>query len=201
MHTLTYEEIDALSNKYSIYMDTWADDYGEPGYSLSEDSNGVLFGNWNNCPSHVAHVLGKQFDLEWLDEWITNTDSCKAYRTSPDSYGWLPYYVVINGEVWGGDECENDPEWFIEEYLLDNPDHVLMRHWNIDLENHRFALCSDEYENGWYPGQNDDPHKILKEAQSEWPECEFAFGDCSKGQFDVAFSLYRRERAINEEKV
>ena len=192
MHTLTFDEVEALSHKYQLYADTWASDYGEPGYTLSENSQGVLFGDWNKCPSHVMHVLEKQFDLEWLDEWTTATDSIKAYRTSPDCYSWLPYYVIIDDEVIGGDECEADPEWYIEEYLLNDSDHVLYSTIDIDLEKHRFVLCEGDYENGWY-GRNDLPSEILKKAQEKWPEHEFAFGDCTKGQFSVNFALYRRE--------
>lgn len=195
MHTLTFDEIEALSRKYSIYMDDWADDYGEPGYSLSPDSHGVLFGDWNKCPSHVAHVLEKQFDLEWLDEWITGRDSAKAYRTNPDSYGWLPYYAILNGEIVGGDEIEDDPWEYVEEYLLNNADHACT--FKIDLTAFGFTRIGDDrqntYETGFHPGQNDDPHKIMADMQAKYPGLDFVFGDLATSQFDAAYSLYVRD--------
>lgn len=193
MHTLTFDEIEALSNKYQIWMNVVAEDYGEPGYSLSPDSNGVLLGNWNNCPSHVTHVLEKQFDLEWLDEWTTDRDNQKAYRTQPDSHAWLPYYVEINGDIISGDECEEDPEWYITEYLLNDSDHVLYHNIEIDLTEHGFTLCDGDYENGWYH-KKDVPSEILTKAEKEWPDCDFAFGDCTSEQFRVNFALYRRPK-------
>ena len=61
-----------------------ADDYAEPGYTLSEGARGVVFGDWNK--PRLANIIARMgFDLAWLDEWTRCEHCYRAFRTQPDS--------------------------------------------------------------------------------------------------------------------
>lgn len=67
----------------------YASAYAESGYDTPK--RGILFANWNRFPRGFDSVLERAgYAVEWSDEWTTCEDCGKAYRTSPDSYGWTP---------------------------------------------------------------------------------------------------------------
>lgn len=50
--------------------------YGEPGYSDSDAPSGILFADWNDCPSWLKEGLERRgFALEWSDEWIISYEN------------------------------------------------------------------------------------------------------------------------------
>lgn len=200
--------IQRILSEGNFYI-TWSPGYAEPGYDAPE--NGVLFANWNaetryNETTHkfetvddtmsriakVAETAG--YETEWYDEWSTCGDCGLAVRTSPDSYSWQPSYVVLN-------ECELlckgcvEPDDIIEEYL-NNPRKAISADLDINLEDHGFELYSDQFENGWHPGQNDQPENIIADlkADGQLDNRDFVFQIDSTGQFDVGFSLWLREK-------
>lgn len=71
----------------------WAEGYAEPGYD--QPKRGVLMANWNKFPRHIGDTLERAgYAIEWSDEWDTCEDCNKAVRTSPDSHGWEPSFVL-----------------------------------------------------------------------------------------------------------
>jgi hypothetical protein len=109
----TWNESYTLESRLSeIENMGYAAEYAERGYS--NPSKGILFANWNYFSNDVFRLLESYgFECEWSDEWSTCSDCGKAFRTSPDSYGWQPSYF------WASDcemvcvDCLN-----VEEYLL-----------------------------------------------------------------------------------
>jgi hypothetical protein len=76
----------------------WANGYAEPGYTDPE--KGIVFANWNYFPRELPDILERGgYEIEWSDEWATCGDCGRAVRTSPNSYGWEAYFVILN-------ECE-----------------------------------------------------------------------------------------------
>ncbi len=53
------------------------------------------------------------------------------------------------------------------------------------------------FENGWHPGQTDDPKKILAEYQAKFPDKEFLFQVPEVGQFDVMFTIWGRDKEVD----
>ena len=124
-----------------------ADDYGEPGYSLSDGLTPmVILGSfWCRCMEFGAdyadgtalHGIDKHFpeewatleeqgvQFEWYDEWVTVHEYVdgqyvtNAYRTASDSYHWKPSAILDD------DSCEwltpntPDEEWV--EWALNDP--------------------------------------------------------------------------------
>ena len=86
----------ALQDKH--YLE-YCSHYGEPGYQDPEKS--ILFANWNPISKPICAYLEEAgYELEWSDEWYIDYNNDKAWRTSPDSYGWVRQIVYTDdGEV------------------------------------------------------------------------------------------------------
>lgn len=159
----------------------------EPGY----DDKPVALANWNNIPEKVYKALEFMgYSCEWGDEWGYCCDCYKAFRTSPDSYGWQQYYAWIGDcDVVCGDCIKNNPEEYLE-MLENNPKKCDTLY--LDLESLGYELMEDDFENGLHPGQNDNPVEILEKYKSKYPNGKFIFRLDGTGQFDIEFSIYKK---------
>jgi hypothetical protein len=146
--------------------------YGEPGYSSNKPF--VLLGNYNPSDFDKPGRFGRTINLleriaecEWSDEWTTCPTCGKLYRTQADCYSWVrSYYEYKDGEI----ECEDciNPEDYIEDLLNDTQRAITL---NINPEDYGFEKFNGAYENGWYPGQNDNPMTIAEQIQDKgWTE-------------------------------
>lgn len=173
--------------------------YGEPGYT--DPVGGILFANWNNVwakgTKHdiaVKYLEQAGFEFEWSDEWFIDYDNDKAYRTSPDSYGWEQQIRFTEcGDVLTPD----DPvEAWIDEmcitfgHFVNNclPSRITQE--EIEAEGYeRFEHPDSHYENGWYDGQSDKPEEIAKKAFAAGAE-KVVFRLDRVGQFDIHYECY-----------
>lgn len=177
-----------IVEKYNI---EWASEYIEPGYST--DKKGILFANWNNVPKKIINKLESEYEIEWEDEWSTCSNCGRAFRTSPNSYHWQGSYYLGEGEIF----CLECLDWqsVLDDYQ-DNPRKALT--WPLydamgedeGLKEYGFISYNGEYENGFYPGQTDDPTEITNKIKSEYPTCHVLFAMTSQGQFDIAFKAF-----------
>jgi hypothetical protein len=191
--------------------------YAEPGYG--DDDTVVVLGNWNpkrwvdrndpndvltdeeSLPSRLGDMLGEidGVETEWLDEWYSCSDCGRAVRTEPNSYSWRPYYAWVHeceivcadclmkdveGSITAGDWINNSSNalTWIDGYGLER--HTDFVKWEPGNE--------QDYENGWHPGQDDDPRKILESILDRHPEAEVVFLIDANGQFDTHFSAWVR---------
>lgn len=168
----------------------FATHYGEPGYQDSE--KGILLANWNNVPSNMQKWLEKNgYELEWCDEWTIDYNNDKAYRTAPDSYSWEPQWVMGEGEYLFPDDgagaiieacCMTDwnqparcvPSWITVDDLLAEG----------------YELFKPGLESGWFPGQDDDPAKIAKEAFVHEDAERVVFRKTENSQFYCRFECW-----------
>lgn len=160
--------------------------YAEPGYR--DPAKGILFNNWNYFPARVTDLLERYgYEIEWSDEWSTCQECGKAVRTSPDSYGWQPSYFIMNDcELFCVDCCP------IEEYLEgieDNPRRALNDH--ISPADYGYIKLEGDFENGFHPGQNDNPTAIYKRLH-EAGHKRLLFNIDGVGQFDIRFSIWKK---------
>ncbi len=177
--------------------------YGESGYS--DPSCGLIAtGNWNeiteydkqtksrkvvsDLPKRIGDLFEKMgIECEWSDEWSTCGDCGKLIRTQADSYCWLPSYKYYDGEI-SCEEClKADPESYLSS-LEDNPDDA-NTFSSIDPVNYDYVKLDEDFESGWYPGQNDSPHKVAKELRDKGVS-RFLFNIDSTGQFDTHWSCF-----------
>lgn len=165
----------------------WSHTYAEPGYDAP--SKGVLFANWNYFPSDIDTLLEHYgYAIEWSDEWSTCSNCNAAFRVSGDSYHWLPAYVEQDSELLCLD-CVDWPDYL--ESIEDCPRKAAMR--EVNPADHGYTLLSEpsQYENGFYPGQNDNPAAILKQLHAEGKR-NILFRISGKGQFDLSFEVWQR---------
>ena len=178
-------------NEYVEYCGT----YGEPGYTDPE--KGILFANWNDIPKRWADRLEREgCELEWSDEWYVDYNYGKAYRTSPDSYGWQSSIMYTeDGDILTPDD--DVAEWIAACELFD-PSHATLsvqalpswiRADDILALGDGWELIATGYENGFYPGQTDDPAAIAR-AMFEDGYNRVLFQLSSVGQFDVHFKVW-----------
>jgi hypothetical protein len=190
---LNIEIIEKLLEKHGSYLDGYAADYSEPGYSKTNDGY-ILFADWNDVPKHIMAWIEKHHNIEWSDEWFYNCTECgNAVRTQPDCWAWTQSFHIFNEcEPVCHDCIESNPDLqkAILDELIDNPKRCNLL---VDLEKFGFTEIECGFESGWHPGQTDDPKKILDAAQKAMPDMQFVFGDIAVGQFDVSFCLYARK--------
>ena len=184
-------DLQKLNSKYpKAYLD-FATGCAEPGY----DNKPVILANWNNVPDKVYTSLEKSGYLcEWSDEWIACDECCKVFRSSPDSYSWGMFGHVFDGYAVCGDCIKDDPDDYLED-LTNNPRRAItcsiLR--VLDLPELGYEQIATDFENGFYPGQNDNPENILKSAREKYGhDHRFIFAIDSQGQFDIGFSLWHK---------
>jgi len=181
-------DLDKLSK---IYPNAYFDMYfgcNEPGY----DDQIMLLANWNHVPNHVFDKLESLgFMCEWSDEWSSCSECGKGIRTSPNSYEWAPAYQLGDGEILCLD-CIDPSEYY--ESLENNPNRAVTTEiaHKYPPEDYGYTLVTDDYVNGFHPGQDDDPKVILKNVLTEFPENRYLFVITFKAQFDMGFALYRK---------
>jgi hypothetical protein len=203
---------------YEIVHDLTTEGYAEPGYR--SDHGIVVLGNWNpkrfprgddapltreeNRGPRLAEALERiGVDIEWYDEWSQCSHCARLFRNEPDSYSWTPSYVFFE------DACEfacTDCalEHFTEELIemhVNNSDKALTIVDDAWMEAQGFERIPEDgssFQNGWYPGQTDDPATILQGILDRSPEAEVVFLIDSTGQFDVRFSAWVRNVDTDE---
>jgi len=172
----------------------WAPGYAN-GYNEAP-KRGILFGNWNEFSHRAVALLEKAgYVLEWEDEWSTCSDCGRAIRTQPDSYSWMPDYLLGDGEILCND-CADWPEYL--RGIENDPRKACMDH--IDPEEYGYVRLSEEgeYENGFHPGQDDNPEKILERLHARGHR-NVLFRVSGVGQFDVSFEAWERPEETDKE--
>jgi hypothetical protein len=160
-------------------------------------------------PERLARSLERVgANIEWSDEWY-RCDGCqRAVRAQSDSYMWKPSFAILNECEPICHDCLRDMgEDALTDYIGDahkcvtwcEPSHVEsfgFVKWEPDDEH--------TYENGWHPGQDDDPQSIYDAILARYdaegkdaPEILFFLDESS--QFYIRFSAYVREEVRADE--
>lgn len=169
----------------------WYQDYAEPGYRMSHGDRGILTADWNYFHRGITTLLERAgFECEWSDEWSSCEDCNKLVRTSGDCYQWQPYYVIQNECELVCLDCVDWPNYL--ESIEDNPAKACMRKCNPAEHGYTLISESAEYENGFHPGQNDDPKKILAKLQEQGKE-HIVFRISESSQFYITFEVWQKQ--------
>jgi hypothetical protein len=186
----------------------WCSEYGEPGYGDVATTVVVLGDYWCGCdrveglhdyathyPRLFARAERAGVELEWFDEWIIDYEADKAWRTSPDSYGWQSSVLFTEyGDILTPD---SDPADIIEYALSGDNRAISSRFLSIDdLAAMGFERWPDDdtsFESGWHPGQTDDPTVIADRIRAEHGEdVEILSYVTDVGQFDIRWITFYR---------
>jgi hypothetical protein len=164
----------------------FAGEYAELGYT--QPKRGILFANWNYFSHEAWDMLQRMgFECEWSDEWTTCEDCGKAVRTTADSYGWQPSYFMPDDCTILCRDCCDIPAYL--ESIEDNPRKAVNDH--ISPADYGYVKLEGNFENGFHPGQNDNPREIYKRVHAAGYK-HLLFCIDSVGQFDIQFSIWTR---------
>jgi hypothetical protein len=170
---------------------TIAEGCSEPGY----DDKPVILTNWNNIPSKVFDSLESQgYSCEWEDEWTTCDECGKAFRTSPNCYGWQRYGIINTEtcEVICGDCLKESPQDYLKSLENDFKNALTTSLASvIDVENYGYKLVENDFQHGFY-GQMDNPEDILKKFLEKNPQGKYLFVMTAQGQFATDFAIYEK---------
>lgn len=172
----------------------WANAYAEPGYDNPRKA--ILFANWNYFPRDISDTLERAgYAIEWSDEWTTCGDCGNAVRTSPDSYGYQPSYVILNDCEIVCHTCLLDNDSTVRDYLesLENHSKRALNLTSLDPGKYGYREVENGFENGLHPGQNDDPKQITAKLRAQGVTSPLLFKIDGTGQFDIEFSVWTRD--------
>lgn len=195
----------------------WYDAYADG----RDAGKGILAANWNHFPRLTAGSYertpeqqtaqdfnwgrGRKFQailerlgyqLEWADTVSRCGDCGGCIQTEPDCYGWTPEFHVFDGDILCQKCILNSPESYLGD-VEDNP-RTAVHNW-INPADHGYTLVKTDLENGFHPGQNDNPTAIFRELRDRGYD-GILFQIDSTGQFDTRFSVYAREIPADQEQ-
>lgn len=181
--------------KSEIENSGFAPHYSEPGYTQPE--RGIIFMNWNKFPRGLDSILERAgYAIEWSDEWSTCDECGGAVRTSPDSHGWERAYTMPDD---CSIICHKCTDWQEEcRACEDNPRKAIGS--AVDPAEYGYVRLSGaaEFENGFHPGQTDDPKAILAKLHTEGKK-HILFRVSGVGQFDMSFETWIRKEEEEED--
>lgn len=175
------------------------------GIDIGEDSEGLTYiicQDWkqhdqveeflNSIEDKLPEMsrMSDYIELVFSDEYTFCSDCNKVIRTSPTSYGWTPDFWIGDGFIQCKECAKNDPDNYIE-YLINNTKaaNTLLTH--EELTKKGFIKLSEEYQNGFHEGMNDNPTEIYNRLKNQYSEIIFNISDV--GQFHTTFEVYVRE--------
>jgi len=208
-NTITMEDVEGLTRDelvqileedHGIITD-YAEEYGEPGY----ENNGktILFGDWNYISHEVFEWLEEEYELEWLDEWIINYNDSKAFRTAPNSWGWMQSFF-LNDDLDPIAIKGNEREYLEVGGFINNCGSIVA---NVDeevMEKLGFVrIDQDDHCSGWYNHcempceftEKNIPQELLSNKK-----IEYVFYSEGKSQFAISWSVWVRadEKILKE---
>lgn len=215
---LYQEAYDAeMEAKFQAALELGADQAGgitlysimcEPGYQSSkavadpEAFKGYLTANWNHIDKELGDWLEESDAYEsgfWSDEWIDCIECGGLVRITGDSYSWRMYGKSTEDGTVCGDCLKKDIPAYLEELEGQSRTGITI---DIDPAQHGYVkVNTSSFENGWHPGQTDDPKAMSKTLMLNGIH-RFLWDISGVGQFDVSFDLYIHEEIKDElEKV
>jgi len=167
----------------------YAPAYAEPGYTDPE--RGILFADWNKFPRDFDRVLQRAgYETEWSDEWSTCEDCGRAFRTSPDSYHYSPYYMIIGECSIVCLDCVDWPSYLAEHE--DDPDWACPR--DVDPGLHGYTLIAGAYDHA----HTETPETVLAQYHARG-ERGILFRHSDVSTVYRRFEVWRNDDAIAED--
>lgn len=199
--------------------------YAERGYGDNESV--IVLGDWN--PRNVPGATGDRWNstdpavtmpvrlarslervgasIEWSDEWYQCGNCYRAVRATGDSYSWRPYFTMVDGEITCADCLRDMGDDALTEHV-NNPHSCVTWCDASHVESLGYVKweAGDEhtYENGWHPGQTDDPQAIYDAIVAQYddgtdkPAPDVVFFLDESSQFYIRFSAYVRDARESE---
>ena len=158
-------------------------------------------GNWNGeLGGRLFKALERiGVECEWYDEYDQCHDCQKLIRVRSDSYHWQPQYLSCDDGRVCLDCIDTSNDDVLDEFgFIDNFDKCIPDVLGNHLEEWGWAPYNGVYENGWHPGQTDDPHVIFDKIKEQNPHMSIVFRLDEVSQFYIRFTAWVKERNEDE---
>lgn len=159
-------------------------------------------GDWNGEMGKRLYKALERIGIEaeWCDE-VDRCDGCqKMVRTNPTHYGWQARYLT---DEQGDRVCFDCLDVSSDEVLsdfgyLDNPHKAIPDVLGNHLESWGWAPFNGVFENGWHPGQTDNPREIFDRIKEKYPNLSVVFRLDEVSQFYIRFTAWTKDRSEDE---
>lgn len=173
------------------------------GKGTQYDSDKVwVIGNWNGeLGGRLFKALERiGVDAEWYDQHDPCSDCQKLMETHPTSYMWQASYIRDNeGQIVCFDCLDLSSDDVLEEFgYINDYNKCIPDKLGEKLSEWGWAPYNGMYENGWHPGQTDDPHVIFDKIKEESPRQSVVFRLDETSQFYIRFTAWVKERETDE---
>lgn len=203
--------LDILESAHRLIKAATGEEYGDYETVMNigkgtqyDDEKVWVTGNWNGeLGGRLFKALDRiGVDAEWYDENDPCDDCGKLMRVKSDSYMWQPQYLRDS-------ECQIvcfDCLDLSDDSVLDDFGYVDDAHKCVPdklgekLDGWGWAPYNGVYENGWHPGQTDDPQVIFDKIKEQSPELSIVFRLDEVSQFFIRFTAWTKDRRDDDER-
>jgi hypothetical protein len=151
--------------------------------------------NLKGFASAVKSFTGKSDNWGFSDEYTTCSNCGNVIRTSPDSYSWQPDFWLSDGEILCSECVENNPDDYLDWQTDHRDSNRVVNERLLDLSEHGFTKVLVGLENGFHPGQADNPTAVRRYLEKQGLSVAFTVDN---GQFDVSFDVWIRSRETDD---
>lgn len=204
--------IDVLESAQRLVKVVTGEEYGDNEIVMNvgigtqyDDKKVWVIGNWNGTMGGRLFKALERIgvDAEWSDQHDPCDDCGKLLETSPNSYSWQPNYLIDEECRYVCFDClDVSDDSVLEEFgYIDNPDKaipdVLARH----LPEWGWEPFNGTFENGWHPGQDDKPEKILARIEAKWfkNKRKVVFRLDETSQFYIRFTAWTKAKETEDD--
>lgn len=161
------------------------DDYAQHG--IDYHGREIIVANWNKVPDKLTwYVEHEDVEIAYDDEVITDDDG--VYHRQDEST-----WIIWNYSCCSIDHFQDDDGVlieYIESELTDNASNALSVRKLVNRLPEIATLISDDHENGFYEGMNDDPNAIMRD-HPDYGRDRLFFAISDSTPFMLRFQLWR----------
>ena len=205
MSIAIHNTLDVLDAAQRLVRAATGEPYGDGelvmdvGKGTERDPDQVwVTGNWNRpMGDRLFDALERiGVDAEWCDMAGRCSDCGKLMETSANCAGWQPGYLTgSEGDRICFDCLDTDTDDVLDEFgYINNPDKVIPDGLGRHLKAWGWEPYNGVFENGWHPGQTDNPREILGAIRAKEPNLSVVFRLDETSMFYIRFTAWTKNR-------
>lgn len=167
-----------------------------------DDKKICVSGNWNDPMGKRLFTALERIgvDCRYYDEVIQCSECYKTFECRPSHCGWQPSYIQDEEGYVCFDCLDTRDDQLLEDYeYIDNPNKAIPDVLAKHLGTWGWAPHNGVFENGWHPGQTDDPTLIFDKIKEKEPNVSVVFRLDEVSQFYIKFTAWTKNRGEENE--
>lgn len=197
--------IDVLEATHRLVKAVTGEEYGDGDVVTHvgkgtqwDDSKIFAIGSWRGELGDrlfkALERIGVECDSD--DQADICSDCYKMIETRQTHYGWQPYYLVDTECQYVCFDClDVSTDDVLEEFeYIDNADKAIPDVLGKHLETWGWTPYNGVFENGWHPGQTDNPQVIFDQIKDKHKDLSVVFRLDETSQFYIRFTAWTKDR-------